>query len=310
MGRLLLLLQLLSPPWLKKLLLRAAGARVGRGVRIGWFSVVSGKRVELGDFCLILSFSQVRCGEVHVGAYSVLGNGVHIYGPGCFRMGRHSIVGSESQINVWEDVRIGDLSALGSRCIVVTHGVWLPYTEGYWVKFAGVTIGDRAWLASGVFIQPGIHIGNDVFVNAMSVVKKDLPDGTVAEGHPARPVAKMADLKRAMTPERLNAAAATMLRHFGDVVLRREWGIEADAAAPGRLCFRRRGRECVIACLPASGESPSAARGARIEIREAGRRPVLIHLATMRTPLPRDPLHAALVQFLRGYYGLKLEYED
>jgi len=303
--KLLLLLQLLSPPWLKKALLRWGwGARVGRGVRIGWFSVVSGKRVELGDYCHILSFSQVRCGEVHVGAYSVIGNGVHIYGPACFRMGRHSIVGSESQINVWEDVRIGDLSALGSRCILVTHGVWLPYTEGYWVKFAGVAIGDRVWIASGVFIQPGIRIGNEVFVNAMSVVKKDLPDGTVAEGYPARPVAKMADLKRAMTPERLSAAVETMLRHFGDAVLAREWGLAVDASTPGRLSFRRKGRECVVT------QGPAADSGPRIEIRDPKGLQATIDLATLRTPLPRDPLHAALVQFLRGYYGLNLEYED
>jgi len=305
--KLLLLAQLLSPPWLKKLLLRWFwGARVGRGVRIGWFSVVAGKRIELGDFCCVHSFSQVRCGEVHVGAYSVIGGHAHIYGPGRFRMGRHSIIGSESQINVWEDVQLGDLSALGSRCIIVTHGVWLPYTEGYWVKFAGVTIGDRAWIASGVFIQPGIRIGNEVFVNAMSVVKKDLPDGTVAEGYPARPVAKMADLKRTMTPERLNAAVATMLRHFGELVLAREWGLEVDAATPGRLCFRRKGRDWVVAHVPAA----SAECGARIEVRDPKGRQVAINLATMRTPLPRDPVHSALVQFLRGYYGLKLEYED
>jgi len=321
--KLLLLLQLLSPPWLKKLLLRWCWrARVGRGVRVGWFSVLSGRRIELGDYCHVHSFTQVRCGEVRLGDYAVVGNGVHVYGPGRFRLGRHSIVGSECQINVWEDVAIGDMSALGSRCIIVTHGVWLPYTEGYWVKFAGVAIGDRVWIASGVFIQPGIRIGNEVFVNAMSVVKKDLPDGTVAEGYPARPVARMADLRRTMTPRRLNAAAETMLRHFGEVVLAREWGINVDASAPGRLRFRRKGRRYLAGYVPAEGEPPAADewqgadRAVLLVCREGwqppagARAPALINVVTMRTSPPRDPVHNALVQFLRGYYGLKLEYED
>jgi len=322
MRKLLLIFLLLSPPGVKKLVLRwFFGARIGRGVRVGWFALVTGRRVEIGDYSEIRSFSQVRCGEVHVGAYSVIGNSVHIYGPGVFRMGRHSMVGSETQINVWHDVQIGDLSALGSRCMVVTHGVWLPYTEGYWVKFAGVTIGDRAWIASGVFIQPGIRIGNEVFVNAMSVVKKDVPDGAVVEGYPAHQVARMEELKRTMTPQRLNAAVETMLRHFADLELQRERGVTAQSDGPGRLSFRCRGRDYLVAHVSGDGPPPDPRDwqgGKRVillvsrpnwDAPRGLRNVMLISLTTMRTRRPRDPIHGALERFLRGYYGLKLEYQ-
>jgi len=49
-----------------------------------------------------------------------------------------------------------------------------------------VTIGARSWLCTGVVVTPGVTIGADVMVGANSVVTKDLPDGCVAAGAPAR----------------------------------------------------------------------------------------------------------------------------
>ena len=34
-----------------------------------------------------------------------------------------------------------------------------------------------------------------------------------------------------------------------------------------------------------------------------------IDLRAMRTPVPRDPIHARLVEFMRRYYGIHLEYD-
>lgn len=323
MRKLLLVALLLCPPCLKNTFLRwLCGARIGRGVRIGWFAAVQGRHIEIGDYAEIRSFSMIRCREVRIGAYSVVGNSVQVYGPAAFSMGRHCIIGSQTLINVWEDVRIGDVSALGSRCMIVTHGTWLPYTEGYWVKFAGVTIGDRAWIASGVFIQPGVRVGNEVFVNSMSVLKKDVPDGSVVEGFPAQVVARMDQLKRTMTPQRIDAAASTMLRHFAEVALRRERGIEVQAEAPGRLSFRCGGQDYLVACIPAEGPLPSAddcGGGRRVLLLvsrpnwtpppEMGD-PLAIDLTTMKMRHSRDAIYAALSRFLDGYYSLKLEYEE
>jgi len=40
-------------------------------------------------------------------------------------------------------MRMGNVSAIGPKCMVFTHGSFLPYIEGYWVKLEGVTIGEH-----------------------------------------------------------------------------------------------------------------------------------------------------------------------
>lgn len=321
MRKLVLALLLLAPPWLKKFLLRRFfGAKIGRGARIGWFALVRGQRIEIGDYARISGLAMLQCREVLIGDYTVIGNRVHVYGPASFAIGRHSVLGAETMVNVWEDVRIGDLTAIGARTMIVTHGTALPYTEGYWVKFAPVTIGSRVWIGSGAFIQPGITIGNEVFVNAMSVVKRDLPAGSVAEGYPARVVAPMERLRRAMSPGAVDDAARSMLAHFAEVGLRRERGVQPTADAEGALTFKFHGRDYLVACVPSEGPLPSAlGSGGRRRVVLLLNRPqwsppaglegaLAIDLTTMRTPPPRDPIHRALEGFLRGYYSLPLEY--
>jgi len=55
-----------------------------------------------------------------------------------------------------------------------------------------VTIGDGAWLASGVIVCPGVSIGADTVVGAGSVVTKDLPAGHLCLGNPCRVVRELA----------------------------------------------------------------------------------------------------------------------
>ncbi len=49
-----------------------------------------------------------------------------------------------------------------------------------------VTIGKNVWLASGVTVLPGIHIGDNAVIGACSVVTKDIPPNVLAVGSPAR----------------------------------------------------------------------------------------------------------------------------
>ena len=67
-------------------------------------------------------------------------------GAGGFALGEHSYVGPQCLINTDDDVRIGDRSALGPRCMVFTHGSFLPFLEGYPVRLAPVSVGDRGAL--------------------------------------------------------------------------------------------------------------------------------------------------------------------
>jgi serine O-acetyltransferase len=55
-------------------------------------------------------------------------------------------------------------------------------------QVTGAQLGDNVFLGSGARIVGPVRIGNDVIIGANAVVLKDLPDGAVAVGNPARVV--------------------------------------------------------------------------------------------------------------------------
>ena len=55
------------------------------------------------------------------------------------------------------------------------------------VRISGlVTVGHATWIGIGSVIRESIHIGNNVLVGAGSLVIRDIPDGVVAYGSPAK----------------------------------------------------------------------------------------------------------------------------
>ncbi len=49
-----------------------------------------------------------------------------------------------------------------------------------------VEIGSNVWIGANAMILPGVRIGDDAVVAAHAVVNKDVPDGGVVGGVPAR----------------------------------------------------------------------------------------------------------------------------
>lgn len=316
MRALLFGLVFISPPFLKRLLLRRfCGAKIGRRARIGWFSAVMGRHVELGEHSVIRPFTLVNlAGQIRLGDYSEISSFTLIYGSSSLIVGDHSYVGPQSLINAEEEVHLGQESALGARSMVYTHGSFLPYTEGYWIKLAGVTIGDRVWCAAGGFIHPGVEIGDDTFVNSRSVLTHSVPPGSVVEGNPAQAVYRMEQMKRRMSPRRVDAVLSQLLGKFAEIGLRRELGIEAVEESRYQLRFRWRGEAYGIALIPSAGDLPSAGEA------ESGVRQILLvnrpgwpsppgatvfDLATMRTPFASGRIANVLRLFLLRYYGIK-----
>jgi acetyltransferase-like isoleucine patch superfamily enzyme len=323
MSTLRFVLVLLAPPALKRYLLEAFyGAKIGRHAYIGWFSAVKARSIEIGDFVELRSMSVVRCGgDVKMGDYAVVSNFVWVSGAEGLFLGRHSYVGRQCLIDVARDVRIGDRSALGPRCVVYTHAAFLPYTEGYWVQFNGVTIGNGTWIAAGVFIHPGVEVGDDVFVNAQSVLKQAVPSGAVMEGFPARQITDMARLRRRMTPRRIDDAMREMLSHFERLVLKEHMRIAVRVDDANRRRCTYRDRPYVFQCVPSGGavELPGESSddtcwillvnepGWAVPGRLGGA--LRFDFRTMRTAYSDDPLHRELWQFMRSYYGVTFEYE-
>jgi sugar O-acyltransferase (sialic acid O-acetyltransferase NeuD family) len=89
---------------------------------------------------------------------------------------------------------VGVAARLGAACIVntaasVDHesrlGDGVHIAPG--ATLAGcVEVGDFSMIGTGAVLLPRIRVGRDVIVGAGAVVTRDLPDGVVAYGNPAR----------------------------------------------------------------------------------------------------------------------------
>ena len=306
------------PPCLKPFVLRrVCGAQVGRHASIGWFATLQGRRIVRGDQASIRALSVIRCdGDVLIGNYAQVSSLTLVYGSASFVVGNHSYVGPQSLINCDEDVRLGHHTAIGARAMVYTHGSWLPYTEGYWVRFGPVTLGDYVWCAAGVFLQPGATVGARSFVNSRSVVTGAIPEDSVVEGSPGRVVADMRRLRRTMTPARVDGAIHEMLQHFADVELRRVRGVEAFEESGGWRVSTARGtwRVIVVGSDPEAvpGEPRSSERVVLVVNRQVwaatnAHPGAILDFTTMTAAVSGDAIGEALVDFLKRYYGVQFE---
>lgn len=95
-------------------------------------------------------------------------------------------------------VTIGDNCMLAPNVAIYTagHPVY-PDTRNSGFEYGKeVTIGDNVWLGGNSVVCPGVHIGNNVVIEAGSVVTKDIPDWSIAAGNPCRVVRKITEEDR------------------------------------------------------------------------------------------------------------------
>lgn len=89
-------------------------------------------------------------------------------------------------------ITIGDDVTLAPNVHILAHDASMWTAFGY-TKIAPVTIGNRVFIGAGTVVLPGVNIGNDVIIGANSTVTKDIPDGCVYAGNPARFIKSIAD---------------------------------------------------------------------------------------------------------------------
>ncbi len=91
--------------------------------------------------------------------------------------------GLESTPDVFwpELITIGDNTIIGYDATILCHEFLQDEC-----RIGEVIIGERTMIGAGSIILPGVHIGNDVQVGANSVVTKDISDGSIAVGVPAK----------------------------------------------------------------------------------------------------------------------------
>jgi acetyltransferase-like isoleucine patch superfamily enzyme len=106
-------------------------------------------------------------------------------------IGHHVFVGRGSQLDVMQQVTIGDHSVMAPHCFVVDHehGIRADRRiDEQPCEPAAVAIGRDVWLGARVSVLAGARIGDGVVVGAHAVVKGILASGAIAVGIPARAI--------------------------------------------------------------------------------------------------------------------------
>ncbi len=142
----------LSPQFMygwRRFLLRSFGAKVGRNV-----NVRSSVRTQFPW-------------KVRIGDYSWIGDDVVLYSLGEIDIGRNAVV--------------------SQKCYICTGSHHYERPD-FAIYSQPVHIQDECWLATDVYVAPGVVIGKATVVGARSSVFKSLPCNKICVGSPAIPV--------------------------------------------------------------------------------------------------------------------------
>lgn len=82
-------------------------------------------------------------------------------------------------------IDIGNNVTMAPNVLVLAHDASTKKYIGY-TKIARVKIGNNVFIGADSVILPGVKIGDNTIIGAGSVVSKDIPEGSVACGVPAK----------------------------------------------------------------------------------------------------------------------------
>jgi len=159
----------------RKLIRTGRSLTIGDGVQI---NALSKEGIRIADQVSILAHTIIECTGVirSLGEGLVIGDGVGI--------AQHCFIQVRGKVVIEDQVIFGPHVSIYSE----THNFQDPEQP---VKLQGetrkgVTIREGAWLGAGCTILDGVTVGRNSVVAAGAVVTRDVPDGAVVGGIPAK----------------------------------------------------------------------------------------------------------------------------
>lgn len=129
----------------------------------------------------------LRLFGAHIGRGVMIRPTAEITYPWKLTIGDYSWIGDYAALYTLGEIRIGDNVVVSQHCYLATASH--DFTRPTFDMLGGfITIEPEAWLATRVFVGPGVTVGRGAVVGACSVVLKDVPAMMVAAGHPARAI--------------------------------------------------------------------------------------------------------------------------
>ena len=112
---------------------------------------------------------------------------VNVHFPWKLRMGEHCWVGERTEILNLETVTMGSHVALAHDVYIAAagHDITSPVMD---FKNRPVVIEDGCWIATRVFIGPGVRVGHHAVAAACAVLVKDVAPYAVMGGNPAKQI--------------------------------------------------------------------------------------------------------------------------
>ena len=99
----------------------------------------------------------------------------------------YSWIGDDVVLYSLGEIKIGKNTVISQKSYICTGGH--DYTNPTFEIYAkSINIGDEVWIATDIFVAPGVTIGRGAVVGARSTVLFDLPPGMVCYGNPAKPI--------------------------------------------------------------------------------------------------------------------------
>lgn len=139
--------------------------------------------VEIGEGTFIGCFTLIR-ERTKIGKTSVIGDHCQIMGD--------CSIGDRTHLH--SNVHVSKYSKIGNDCFIgpsfIPTNTWHPFCPQAQVcsknYSKGVTIEDRVKIGVNVVTLPGVRIGHDAFVGALSLVNRDVDPFSFVAGIPAK----------------------------------------------------------------------------------------------------------------------------
>lgn len=127
----------------------------------------------------------LRLFGAQIGKNVIIRPTVRIQFPWNVTIGDHSWIGDNVVLYSLADIIIGSHVVISQQSYLCT-GTHDPKSISFDIYGHNINIQDQCWIATDVYIAPGITIGYGTVVGARSSVFKDLPAGKICLGSPAQ----------------------------------------------------------------------------------------------------------------------------
>lgn len=140
---------------------------------------------ELGDECFISGLASIDNEALRLGDRTYVAAGAYLTGD--------LVTGADCSVNPYTVIRgkvtMGDGVRIGAHTSILGFNHSMESGTPVFrqpLTSKGIVIGDDVWIGSHVVILDGVHVGSHSVLAASAVVTKDVPDGAVVGGNPAR----------------------------------------------------------------------------------------------------------------------------